>query len=214
MADHLLSLVRGRHGHFKLESRHHTDLWFDLETLCLNSREIRAFAERLAARLKKYQVDVVCGPLVEGAFVALLVALELGCRFTYAERVDATTRDGLFPVQYRLPKSLQPVVSGKRVAIVNDVIVRDPRSGERFLICAKLVRKLLPLVRCSLWESRLPSLPRNTALPSNSWNACGTIYGSPRNVRSALPESRLSEQSRPEHTRASLPKARGLRVLA
>ncbi len=121
MADQLLSLVRGRHGHFKLESGHHADLWFDLETLCLNSREIRAFAERLAARLKKYQVDVVCGPLVEGAFVALLVSLQLGCQFTYAERVD-DTRDGLFPVQYRLPKSLQPVVSGKRVAIVNDVI--------------------------------------------------------------------------------------------
>jgi orotate phosphoribosyltransferase len=122
MADHLLSLVRGRHGHFKLESGHHGDLWFDLETLCLNSREIRAFAERLAAQLKKYQVDVVCGPLVDGAFVALLVSLELGCQFTYAERFDGTTRDGLFPVQYRLPKSLQRFVSGKRVAIVNDVI--------------------------------------------------------------------------------------------
>jgi orotate phosphoribosyltransferase len=59
MADHLLSLVRGRHGHFKLESGHHGDLWFDLETLCLNSREIRTFAERLAAQLKKYQADVV-----------------------------------------------------------------------------------------------------------------------------------------------------------
>jgi orotate phosphoribosyltransferase len=190
MADHLLSLVRGRHGHFKLESGHHGDLWFDLETLCLNSREIRAFAERLAARLKKYQVDVVCGPLVEGAFVALLVSLELGCQFTYAERVDDTTRDGLFPVRYRLPKSLQPVVSGKRVAIVNDVISAGSAVRERFLICAKLVRKLLSLVRCSLWESRLRSLRRSTALPSNFWNACRTIYGSPRNVRSALPESR------------------------
>jgi orotate phosphoribosyltransferase len=122
MADHLLSLVRGRHGHFKLESGHHGDLWFDLETLCLDSREIRGFAERLAAQLKKYQVDVVCGPLVEGAFVALLVSLELGCQFTYAERFDDTTRGGLFPVQYRLPNSLQSFVSGKRVAIVNDVI--------------------------------------------------------------------------------------------
>ena len=45
-----------------------------------------------------------------------------GCQFTYAQRLDDTTRDGLFPVQYRLPKSLQPFVSGKRVAIVNDVI--------------------------------------------------------------------------------------------
>jgi hypothetical protein len=57
MADHLLSLVRGRHGHFTLESGRHGGLWFDLETLCLNFREIRAFGERLAAQLKKYRVD-------------------------------------------------------------------------------------------------------------------------------------------------------------
>jgi orotate phosphoribosyltransferase len=122
MEDHLLSLVRGRHGHFRLESGHHGDVWFDLETLCLKSHEIRAFAKRLAAQLEKYQVDVVCGPLVEGAFVALLVSLELGCRFTYAQRFDDATRQGLFPAQYRLPKALQSAVAGKRVAIVNDVI--------------------------------------------------------------------------------------------
>ncbi len=122
MDDHLLSFVRGRRGHFRFESGHHGDVWFDLETLCLNSREIRVFAGRLAAQLKKYQVDVVCGPLVEGAFVALLVSLDLGCQFTYAERFEDTTRQGLFPVQYRLPKSLHSAVSGKRVAIVNDVI--------------------------------------------------------------------------------------------
>ena len=122
MDDHLLSLVRGRRGHFRFESGHHGDVWFDLETLCLNSREIRAFVDRLAAQPKKYQVDAVCGPLVEGAFVALLVSLELGCQFTYAERFDDTPRQELFPVQYRLPKSLHSAVSGKRVAIVNDVI--------------------------------------------------------------------------------------------
>ena len=64
----------------------------------------------------------MCGPLVEGAFVALLVSLELGCDFVYAERFANTTRQGLFPVEYRLPIGLQPAVQDKRVAIVNDVI--------------------------------------------------------------------------------------------
>jgi orotate phosphoribosyltransferase len=122
MTEHLLSLVRGREGHFRLESGHHGDLWFQLETLCLHSRDIRPFAAQLAAQLAQYEVEVVCGPLVEGAFVALLVSLELGCDFAYAERFADTTREGLFPVEYRLPKALQPVVKGKRVAIVNDVI--------------------------------------------------------------------------------------------
>jgi len=122
MKEHLLSLVRGRHGHFRLESGHHGDLWFQLETLCLRAREIRPLAARLAEQLIRYSVEVVCGPLVEGAFVALLVSLELGCDFVYAERFADTTREGLFPVEYRLPRALQPTVKGKRVAIVNDVI--------------------------------------------------------------------------------------------
>jgi orotate phosphoribosyltransferase len=122
MKKELLSLVGGRQGHFKLESGHHGDLWLQLETLCLQSREIRSFAARLAAQLSQYQIEVVCGPLVEGAFVALLVSLELGCDFAYAERFADATREGLYPVEYRLPKALQATVRGKRVAIVNDVI--------------------------------------------------------------------------------------------
>ena len=122
MKEHLLSFVRRRRGHFRLESGHHGDLWFQLETLCLHSRDIRPFAAQLAAQLVRYEVEVVCGPLVEGAFVALLVSLELGCDFAYAERFADTTREGLYPVEYRLPKALQPAVKGKRVAIVNDVI--------------------------------------------------------------------------------------------
>jgi orotate phosphoribosyltransferase len=122
MKEDLLSFVRGRQGHFRLESGHHGELWFQLETLCLRSREIRPFAAQLAAQLAKYNVEAVCGPLVEGAFVALLVSLELGCDFTYAERFADATREGLYPVEYHLPGSLQSAVRGKRVAIVNDVI--------------------------------------------------------------------------------------------
>ena len=122
MKENLLSMVRGRKGHFRMESGHHGDLWFQLETLCLHSREIRPFAVRLAAQLAQYEIEVVCGPLVEGAFVALLVSLELGCDFVYAERLADATREGLCPVEYRLPKTLQPAAKGRRVAIVNDVI--------------------------------------------------------------------------------------------
>lgn len=122
MKEDLLSFVHGRRGHFRLESGHHGDLWFQLETLCLRPREIQPFAGQLAAQLAKYNVEAVCGPLVEGAFIALLVSLELGCDFTYAGRFADATREGLFPVEYHLPESLHPAVRGKRVAIVNDVI--------------------------------------------------------------------------------------------
>ena len=122
MEEQLLSLVSGRRGHFELESGHHGDLWFQLETLCRHSRQIHPFAAQLAAKLMQYQVEVVCGPLVEGAFIALLVSLEMSCDFVYAGRFPNTARQGLYTVEYRVPAALQSVVKGKRVAIVNDAI--------------------------------------------------------------------------------------------
>jgi len=114
--------VAARRGHFRLESGHHGDFWLDLEALCLRPAAIRPFAADLAARLRAYEVDAVCGPLNEGAFVALMVASDLDCDFTYAERFAGAAIDELFPMRYRLPAPLHAMVKGKRVAIVNDVI--------------------------------------------------------------------------------------------
>lgn len=86
------------------------------------SRGIQPFVTQLAGRLLQHKVEVVCGPLVEGAFIALLVSLELGCDFVYAERFANVALESLFPVEYRLPGALHSAVKGKRVAIVNDVI--------------------------------------------------------------------------------------------
>lgn len=122
MQENVLAFVGGRSGHFRFESGHHGDLWLPLETLCLNPRKVQGLAAQLAARLLPHRVEVVCGPLVEGAFIALLVSLESGSDFVYAERFRNEGRGGLYPVDYRLPGALEPRVKGKRVAIVNDVI--------------------------------------------------------------------------------------------
>lgn len=117
-----LSSVAARHGHFKTESGYHTDLWMDLETLCRRPTAIHPFARALADKLRALAVDAVCGPLNEGAFIALMVAGELGCDFTYAERFAEQDDARLFPVRYALPAALRPIVAGRRIAIVNDVI--------------------------------------------------------------------------------------------
>jgi orotate phosphoribosyltransferase len=122
MQEKVLELLSGRQGHFLLESGHHGDLWLDLETLCLQPLRVQAFAAGLAAPLSDLQVDAVCGPLVEGAFVALMVALQLDIQFTYSERFVRPATDGLFPAGYRVPSSLREGLRGKRVAIVDDVI--------------------------------------------------------------------------------------------
>src|SRR5262249_6622574 len=88
----VLALLPARRGHFLFESGHHGDLWLDLELLCLTPDRLRP----LAARLASYEIDAVCGPLVEGAFVALMVASELGVPFRYAERFENPARGGLF----------------------------------------------------------------------------------------------------------------------
>jgi orotate phosphoribosyltransferase len=121
-AESVLALVGGRRGHFALESGYHGDRWLDLETLCLRPRAIQPLASELAERLAPHRVDAICGPLTEGAFIALLIAAELGVDFLYADRVRRAEAPALFPVEYRLPPALRSRVAGRRIAIVNDVI--------------------------------------------------------------------------------------------
>src|SRR5262245_21769674 len=111
-----------RSGHFILESGHHGDLWLDLELLCVRPDRVRPFVIELAARLQKYGAEVVCGPLVEGAFLALLVAAEMGLPFTYSHPLPEEKPTKLYPLRYQLPPPLAKVVRGKRVVIVNDAV--------------------------------------------------------------------------------------------
>src|SRR5262245_4582863 len=115
------SLLPWRKGHFRFESGHHGDTWLNLELLCVRPEPVERLAFELADRVKHLGVEVVCGPLVEGAFVALMVARRLGVPFTYTERFDPQS-DRLFSVSYALPGALRDLVTGKRTLIVNDVI--------------------------------------------------------------------------------------------
>ncbi len=111
-----------RSGHFLLESGHHGELWLDLELLCHDVSSAWRQADELAARLQDLGAEVVCGPLVEGAFVALRVAERLGLPFVYSQPERRPGASGLFPVSYRLPGPLRARVRGRRVLVVNDVI--------------------------------------------------------------------------------------------
>jgi orotate phosphoribosyltransferase len=115
-------LLPARRGHFRLESGHHGELWLDLELLFIRPSEIRPLAEQLARTVSKYAVEAVCGPLVEGAFVASMVAPVLGVPFTYTEAKVDSGAERLFPVEYILPPALRTTLTGRRVAVINDVI--------------------------------------------------------------------------------------------
>jgi orotate phosphoribosyltransferase len=104
-------LVGATRGHFRFESGHHGDLWLDLDTLFTHPRDVQPFAATLAERLARHRVDVVCGPLVGGAFVAQMVASELAAGFCWSEQPD-----------YAIPAPLRSRLDGARVAIVDDAI--------------------------------------------------------------------------------------------
>src|SRR4051794_40327382 len=122
MQDEHLALLAARRGHFRLESGHHGDLWLDLDPLFLRPARLRRYAAALARRLARHGVEVVCGPLTGGAFVAQLVAAELDAAFAYAERRAPARGGALYAVEYRLPAALRSRASGKAVAIVDDAI--------------------------------------------------------------------------------------------
>ncbi len=118
----LLQLVTSREGHFQFESGHHGNLWLDLDALFLKPQSIARIAATLALRLAKHEVQLVCGPLVGGAFVAQMIALEMDIEFCFTERVVHPSAEDRYPVAYRLPGDFQAGITGKRIAVVDDAI--------------------------------------------------------------------------------------------
>lgn len=122
MQQQVAELLPERRGHFVFESGHHGEVWLDLELLFLDPERVRPLAEELADRLRGHRPEAVCGPLVEGAFVGLMVASALGVPFSYSQPTRQGSDAALFPVSYPIPRPLEDRLRGKRVAIVNDVI--------------------------------------------------------------------------------------------
>src|ERR1043165_4508663 len=122
MREELLSLLTARTGHFRYESGHHGDLWLPVPRLYWRPRPLRPFAVELARRLAPHGIEAVCGPLIEGALLAQMVAEELDVEFSFAEQFTRSRGDGLDPLGYRIPDPFRPGLRSQRTAIVDDVI--------------------------------------------------------------------------------------------
>ncbi len=122
MDANLLDLLPVRRGHFRYELGYHGEIWLDLDRLFLNPIRISPLAHDLASRLAPSAIEAVVGPLVGGALLAQMVAVELGVEFAYTERQPSSSDDTLYPVIYRLPVTVAPQMTGKRVATIDDVI--------------------------------------------------------------------------------------------
>ncbi len=121
MDDRLQDLVGARDGHFLLESGHHGPLWLDLDALFVRPERVAPFLDALAERLQPLAVDVVCGPLVGGAFLAYALAGRLGAGFVHAERT-AHTPGSLRSAVYEVPPGQRTSLLDTRVVVVDDVV--------------------------------------------------------------------------------------------
>ena len=121
-ASDFVALASGRRGHFRLESGYHAGLWLDLDTLFAEPRRVMPFVTALVDRLRPYDVDAVCGPMLGGAFLAQLVAGALDVEFCFTERHEPADDGAMFAVQYRLRPAFHARVAGRRVAMVDDVM--------------------------------------------------------------------------------------------
>jgi orotate phosphoribosyltransferase len=112
-------LAHPRRGHFDLGTGYHGDIWLDLDALFLRPALLRPHIRWLADRLRRHQVDAVCGPLEGGAFLAQAIADHMGTAFLPAYRAPATRpREA---TAYRLP-SVQGGIGGWRVVIADDAV--------------------------------------------------------------------------------------------
>jgi orotate phosphoribosyltransferase len=118
----LMQLLAARTGHFQFESGLHGDLWLDLDALFLRPARLRPFIAALATCLTTHTVNMVCGPMTGGAFLAQMVASALDVECCYAERIVQAQRDAPTSVTYRVPDALRGTLRGKSIAIVDDVI--------------------------------------------------------------------------------------------
>jgi orotate phosphoribosyltransferase len=120
--DDLIEALSARRGHFRLESGHHGELWLDLDALFVRPAHVAPFVGRLAEQLSQLGLEVICGPLVGGAFVAQAIASQLGLECSWTERVTGASGDALYSARYRIPGPLRERLRGRNVAIVDDVI--------------------------------------------------------------------------------------------
>lgn len=166
-------LADPRRGHFDLGTGFHGDLWLDLDAMFLRPGLLRPLARRVADRLGPYRAAAVCGPLTGGAFLALMVAEELGAAFLPASPDPGEAG------RWQLPAAARERFGGCPVVVVDDAI----NAGTAVLASCQAIRDagarpaavaaLLALGQARTFVAGTLGLPFHAlaSLPSQVWPA-------------------------------------------
>lgn len=113
-------------GHFIGTQGKHLSAYVSKEVITRYPHHLRTLAKGLAMLASHYGVDVVVAPPMGALSLGTMVAEELQVEYAYLEPVNPSDRESKLTVK-RLP--FQEAVEGRRVGIVEDIIVSGKTSG-------------------------------------------------------------------------------------
>jgi orotate phosphoribosyltransferase len=108
------------HGHFRLTSGMHSDIYLQSALVLQHPEEAAALGEALAAPFRDARIQTVLAPAIGGILVAHEVARALGARALFTEREDGVMR-------LRRGFTLN---QGERCLVVEDVITTGGSTRE------------------------------------------------------------------------------------
>jgi len=100
-------------GHFKLKSGRHARYYINKDSIYCKPHLMQQVVSQMVQLIEDDEIDIITGPAIAGAVLAVPIAMYLGRIFVYPEKVDGEQ-------VYR--RGYDQVVRGKKVAIVEDVI--------------------------------------------------------------------------------------------
>lgn len=149
------------HGHFKLSSGRHSDLYLQKQRIFEDPQLTMRCAQEIVALHPAGSFDVVAAPAVGAIALGAFVAYAAGVRFVVAEREDGemTLRRG------------QRLAPGERVLVVEDIVTTGGSAGEVVEMVERLDAQLSG-VAVLADRSQSPPVYPMTALvrvPAVSW---------------------------------------------
>lgn len=102
-------------GHFKLTSGRHSASYINKDSIYCKPNLFRSVFMQFVMSIKKYQdkIDIITGPAIAGAILALPVAMNLEKIFIYPEKYEGTMI---------LRRGYDKIVKNKNVWIIEDII--------------------------------------------------------------------------------------------
>jgi len=107
--------------HFVYISGDHGSGWVDKDTIFVDPQRASRLAQLLAAKVRRFDAEILCGPATGGLIVAQWTALALGLPAVFAEHAPSRTSKELRG-EFGFHRGYDRLLAGKRVMVVDDVV--------------------------------------------------------------------------------------------